>query len=174
MKLRQWMTGIVLLALMALAVVGLVWTREPAAQNDEGAAAASKKANPPGTRRRLLRSLQTAQKLAGMAGTPEEQTLANEAEKIADHDVNLAFFDAVRTAQENPPPLSPEAKKIAERKASAQQTLKDDQDSIAQLTRKLSTAPAAQKDKLQDQIDVAQAQAELDQDEVDDATEDLE
>ena len=55
-----------------------------------------------------------------------------------------------------------------------QQTLKDDQDSITLLTRKLAAAPESQKDNLQDQIDVAKAQADLDQDELDDATEDLE
>jgi small-conductance mechanosensitive channel len=42
------------------------------------------------------------------------------------------------------------------------------------LTRKLAAAPESQKDNLQDQIDVAKAQADLDQDEFDDASELLE
>ena len=84
------------------------------------------------------------------------------------------FFDALRTAQQNPPALSPEAKQIAERKAKAEQTLKEDQENIAALTRKLAAAPEAQKDNLQDQIDVGKAQMDLDQDELDDASEDLE
>ena len=40
--------------------------------------------------------------------------------------------------------------------------------------RKLAAAPEAQKENLQDQIDVAKAQMDLDQDEFDDAAEDLE
>src|SRR5262249_28519303 len=103
-----------------------------------------------------------------------EQALAHEAEKIGDHEVDLAFFDALRTAEENPPPLSAEAKEIAERKKKAEAALKEDQEQIAQLTRKLATAPESQKDNLQDQIDVAKAQMGLDQDELDDASEDLE
>ena len=68
----------------------------------------------------------------------------------------------------------PEAKQIDDRKAKAVDTFAADQQNIALLTSKLATAPAAQKDNLQDQIDVAKAQADLDQDELDDASEDLE
>ena len=68
--------------------------------------------------------------MAAMAGTPEEQALAHEAEKIGDHEVDLAFFDALRTAQQNPPPLSPEAKEIAARKVKAEQAVKEDQDNV--------------------------------------------
>jgi len=120
------------------------------------------------------RPLQTARRMATMAGTPEEQALAHEAEKVGDHEVDLAFFNTLRTAQQNPPPLSPEAKEIAARKAKAEETLKEDQENIKLLTRKLAGAPESQKDNLQDQIDVAKAQMDLDQDELDDATEDLE
>ena len=112
--------------------------------------------------------------MGALAGTPEEQALAHAAEKVGDHEVDLAFFDALRTAEQNPPPLSPEAKEIAARKAKAEQTVKEDQENITLLTRKLATAPESQKDNLQDQIDVAKAQTDLDQDELDDATEDLE
>ena len=63
-----------------------------------------------------LRPLQTAQRMAAMAGTPEEQALAHEAEKVGDHEVDLAFFDALRTGAENPRQLSPEAKEIADAK----------------------------------------------------------
>lgn len=104
----------------------------------------------------------------------EEQALAHEAEKVGDHEVDLAFYDALRTAHENPPPLSPEAKEIAARKGKASLAVQEDQQNIALLTRKLAAAPETQKDNLQDQLDVAKAQLELDQDELDDASEDLE
>lgn len=176
MKVRHWITAIVLLLLVAAASLGLFWTRELPAPSDDTAAATGKKAPAKVSARRLvdLSPLQTARRMAALAATPEEQALAHEAEKTADHEVDLAFFDALRTAEESPPPLSPEAKQIAARKAKAQQAVKDDQDSITLLTRKLAEAPASRKDQLQDQIDVAKAQLELDQDELDDATEDLE
>lgn len=179
MKLRHWITAIVLVLLMAAALLGLWWTRELPAQNDEVTATPTKKLLGHKTTVAKfplvdLRPLQTAQRVAATAGTQEEQTLAHEAEKAGDHEVDLTFFDALRTAQLNPPPLSPEAKVVVARKAKAQQALKDDQENITLLTRKLGAVPESQKDNLQDQIDVAKAQMELDQDEFDDASEDLE
>ncbi|HTS07177.1 MAG TPA: mechanosensitive ion channel domain-containing protein [Candidatus Eisenbacteria bacterium] len=179
MKLRHWITAIVLFVLLAAVVIGLLWTREIPAQNEDLSAAPTKKSLSRKTtpqRRNLvdLRPLQTAQQVAATAGTQEEQTLAHEAEKTADHEVDLAFFDALRTAQLNPPPLSPEAKEIAARKAQKQQALKEDQDKVAALTKKLAAAPESQKDNFQDLLDVVKAQMELDQDEFDDASEDLE
>ena len=178
MKLRQWITGIMLLLLMAVAIGGLLWTRESPTSED-GSVSAFKKSlarEAPAAQHPLVdqRPLLTAQRLGALASTSEEQALAHAAEKTADHEVDLSFFDALRTAQQSPPPLSAEAKDILARKTKAQQTLKDDQDSITQLTRRLASAPESQKDNLQDQIDVAKAQMELDQDELDDATEDLE
>ncbi len=179
MKLRHWITAIVLLLLMGATVGGLLWTRELPAENvEEGTTTPSKRLlgrKAAATQHPLVdqRPLQTAQKMAAMASTPEEQALAHEAEKAGDHEVDLAFFDALRSAQQNPPPLSAEAKDISARKIKAEQTVKDDQEIVAQLTKKLATAPDSQKDNLQDQIDVAKAQADLDQDELDDANEDL-
>jgi small-conductance mechanosensitive channel len=184
MKVRHWITAIVLLLLVAAAIVGMVWTRPlPPPADDANATPGAAPSGAPGKKagrsaapRPLVdqRPLQTARRMAAMAATPEEQALAHEAEKVGDHEVDLAFFDALRTAQQSPPPLSAAAKKIDERKSKAAQTVKDDQENITLLTRKLASAPEAQKDNLQDQIDVAKAQLDLDQDELDDAAEDLE
>ena len=179
MKLRQWIIGIVLLLLMAAAVGGILWTREIPEQADDATAVQTKK--PSGRKSGVpehplvdQRPLLTAQRMGTMASTPEEQALAHEAAKVGDHEVDLAFFDALRTAQQNPPPLSPEAVKIAARRDKDEQAVREDQENVAQLTKKLAAAPESQKDNLQDQIDVAKAQADLDQDELDDASEDLE
>ena len=179
MKIRHWITAIVLVLLMALAIVGLLRTREqkPAAEAEDTGKTSTKRLQVKGAARRPLvdqRPLQTARRMAAMASTPEEQALAHEAEKVADHEVDLAFFDTLRTVEENPPPLTAEAKQVAERKTKAAAALKEDQDNIAQLTRKLAAAAESQKENLQDQIDVAKAQMDLDQDELDDASEDLE
>jgi small-conductance mechanosensitive channel len=178
MKVRQWIIAIVLLLLVAGAIAGMVWTRALPTPNEEtsapGKPSVGKKQ--PASRRTLVdeRPVQTAKRMAALASTPEEQALAHEAVKVGDHEVDLAFFDALRTAEENPPPLSPAAKELSERKNKAELAVKEDQDGITALTRKLAAAPEAQKDNLQDQIDVAKAQMDLDQDELDDATEDLE
>ena len=170
---RHLITAIVLVLLIGAAVAGLYWTRELPAQNDDPAANTGRKASKAkasSQRRRLvdLRPLETARRMAALAGTPAEIALAHEAEKVGDHEVDLAFYDAIRTAQENPPPLSPEAKQIEIRKKQAQQTVKEDQDKLEELTRKLALAPETQKDNLQDQIDVIKAQMELDQDDAED------
>jgi small-conductance mechanosensitive channel len=179
MKLRQWITAIVLLLLIAAAAIGFLLTRELPMQNEESAELSGKKLpgrQPAAVQHGLVdqRPLQTAQQLAATAGTPEEQALAHSAEKIGDHEVDLSFLDALRTAEQNPPPLSPEAKQILARKTKAQETVKEDQENVALLTRKLAAVSESQKDNLQDQIDVAKAQLDLDQNELDDAGEGLE
>lgn len=179
MKLRHWITAILLLFLVAAALGGLYWTRELPGAAEDTAVANSKKtpgAKPRTSARKLvdLTPLQTAKRMGALAGTPNEQLLAHEAEKTADHEVDLSFFDAIRTAEENPPKLSPEAKTIEVRKNKAQQAVNDDQATIALLTGKMAGASQSEKDRLQDQMDVVKAQMELDQDELDDAAEDLE
>jgi len=179
MKIRHFITAIVLLVLIAAAIAGLLWTRElPLAETDTTASQSRKPfAKTSAAQQRPLvdqRPLTTARKMAALAASPEEQALAHEAEKLGDHEVDLAFLDALRTAEENPPALTPEQKEIDQRKDKAEKTVKDDQESIAQLTRRLAAASDSQKDNLQDQLDVAKAQLDLDQDELDDASEDLE
>jgi small-conductance mechanosensitive channel len=181
MKIRHWITALVLLVLMAAAIGGILWTRPLPAPTEESSIPASGKkllgrrtAPPPQHGLVDQRPLLTARRMAAMAATPDEQALAHEAEKVGDHEVDLTFLDALRTAEQNPPPLSAEAKQIAARKAKDEQTLQNDQENVAQLTRKLAAAPESQKENLQDQLDVATAQADLDQDELDDAAEDLE
>ncbi|HET9304587.1 MAG TPA: mechanosensitive ion channel domain-containing protein [Candidatus Sulfotelmatobacter sp.] len=179
MKIRHWITALVLILLIVGGAAAWWWTREVAVASEEAPASAPvKKAEAgkmPSARRLVdLRPLQTARRMAAMASTPEEMALAHEAEKTGDHEVDLAFLDSIRTAEENPPKLSPEAKLIAARKEKSQQALTSDQQTIAALTKKLAAAPESQKENVQDQIDVAKAQMELDQDELDDATEDLE
>jgi small-conductance mechanosensitive channel len=179
MKLRHWIVAIVLLLLVAVAIAGVMWTRALPTVSEEAAATPGSKSlgrTPPVAQHPLVdqRPLQTAKRMAAMAGTAEEQVLAHQAEKVGDHEVDLSFLDALRTAEENPPPLSPEARQLADRKNKAEEALKEDQESVTLLARKLAAAPDSQKDNLQDQLDVAKAQMDLDQNELDDASEALE
>jgi small-conductance mechanosensitive channel len=179
MKLRHWIIASVLLLLVAVTIAGVVWTRALPAVTEETATTPEQKSlgrTPRVVQHPLVdqRPLQTAKRMAAIAGTPEEQVLAHQAEKVGDHEVDLSFLDALRTAEENPPRLSPEARQLADRKNKAENAVKEDQESITQLTRRLAAVPDSQKDNLQDQIDVAKAQMDLDQNELDDASEDLE
>jgi small-conductance mechanosensitive channel len=181
MKLRHWITGIVLLLLLALAIVGFLRTREPKPAG-ESEAAGKTPAKALGARNASAaphtvvdqRPLQTARQDGGLAYTQEEKDLALQAEKTADHEVDLAFFDAFRAAQDNPQALTPALKQMADRKNRLQQTVQEDQDNVDQLKRRMAAASESQKNNLQNQLDVAQAQLELDQDERDDAAEALE
>ncbi len=179
MKLRHWITAIVLLLLIVAAVVGMLRTQQRSGTSTEIAASPGTQA-PSNTRQPAAqhawvdqRPLQTARRMGTLAYTQGEKDLAQQAEKVADHEVDLAFFDAFRAAQENPLPLTPALKKLSDTKNQMQQALGEDQANVSDLTRRLAAAPESKKENLQDQLNVAQAQLELDQDELDDATEAL-
>src|ERR1700694_1700785 len=94
----KWLKSGITLALLAL-VLGTVAayyaTREtsrPRAKNAASSAAQTPLVDE--------RPLPTARALAALAITPEEQRLAEEAVRIADHEVDLAFADELRQAAE--------------------------------------------------------------------------
>ena len=176
MKARHWITAVVLLLLAAAVIVGMLRTRQsPASIEIVPARESNGGKQKPAVIHALVDQspLQTARRVESTAYAQEEKDLAQQAEKVADHEVDLAFFDAFRTAQDSPPPLTPALKKLADRKAQLQQALQEDQDNVGTLTKKIAAASESQKENLQDQLNVAQAQLELDQDELDDATEAL-
>jgi hypothetical protein len=125
MKLRHWSTAIALLLLAAAAITGMVWTgawRPPPESEDSTATPAGKKLLAR-TQAANERPLQTAQRMAALAGTPEELRLAQEAEKVGDHEAGLALADALRSEALNPAKLTAEAK--------ADAAVKADQETIA-------------------------------------------
>ncbi len=117
--------------------------------------------------------LRTAQKLARLADSPEEQALSREAIRLADHELDLAYESARRNAEAHPPVLSPEAKKIQARLEKAQELQKADQGLAAQLTAGEAKASESKKEELGDRLNEVKARVESDEDEVDDATQDL-
>jgi small-conductance mechanosensitive channel len=118
-------------------------------------------------------ALQTAQQLAPLAVTRWEQEYAQEALRLADRSVDLAFDAALDDAKENPAPLTAETHPLAERVKEADARWRADQDRVADLTAALAKARPSAKDAIQDQLDLANAQMGLDKDEMDDADEDL-
>ncbi|BDU69614.1 hypothetical protein GETHOR_17150 [Geothrix oryzae] len=179
MNVRAWIPAAALLLLTAATTAGWVWTRDPVptAQAQDGGTPAKKqglrRAAP--VRERLVDQtpLLTARSLVPLAVTLEEQQLARQAERLANHEVDLAFTDALRRASSAQAPKTPEVKELAELKAKAQATVEADQQLIARLTKELASARESQKGALEDQLDVAKAQAELDKDELEAASDDL-
>ncbi|HET9994866.1 MAG TPA: mechanosensitive ion channel domain-containing protein [Candidatus Acidoferrum sp.] len=115
----------------------------------------------------------TARRLAQMPLSAEELPFAQEALRLGDKEMDLAFAAVVREAQEHPPQLSAEAKAIEVRLQKAERAVEADDAQVKQLTAEEGKASGQKKDSLDHQLDQAKAQLELDQDEVDDAKQDL-
>jgi len=116
-----------------------------------------------------MHPLETAQQLAQQAVTHTEQDYAQQALRLGDHAVDLAFAAAVDDAAENPPPLTPETRDLVARIKASQTAIAADQSRITQFTAVLAHARGSAKDDLQQLIGIAQAQLALDQDDVEDA-----
>jgi small-conductance mechanosensitive channel len=115
----------------------------------------------------------TAQRLEQIAVAPEEQTYAQSALRVADHELDLAFTEALRDAEAHPPALNSAAAAIQGRITKSQGLFAADQQRVNDVTAALASAKADQKDKIQDQLDLAQSQLELDKDELDEASQNL-
>ncbi len=164
------------LVLLAAAGYGLWATRPPAASTPVGALSARPQAEnaPAGAAPAIDEStLVTAQRLARLATTPEEAPFAQAAVQLADHELDLAFTGALRHLEAHPPVLSPAALEIQTRLTLTQQQLTSDAERVKHLTDALARAADAAKPGIQDQLDLAQAQQQLDQDEVGQANDDL-
>ena len=170
MKARQWITVAVMLVLVLATVLGVFLT-----DNARLAMRAKPKKNAASPQGPVVdqRPLQTARRLAALATTREEQDFGRQAIRLADYEVDLAFADALREATEHPPAPTAEQRDLSARAARAVAVVKSDQEQITHLTHQLAAAKESGKEDIQDQIDVAKAQLELDQDELDDAKEDL-
>jgi small-conductance mechanosensitive channel len=170
MTKSQKILGAIILLLLAISVYGFWISREPEAAGVEQSAKKTKD-----TKATLvdLSPLKVAQQVAQLAETPDERALAREALHVADYEVDLAFDAALREALIHPGPLSPEAKEIQDRLQKAQKLLKADQDLAKQLAEELVKAPQSKQDAIEVELVQAQADMDLDQDELDDAKQDL-
>jgi len=119
-------------------------------------------------------SLYAARTLAQMPTSADELPLAQEALRLGDREMDLAFAAAVSDAREHPAVLSAEAKQIQVRLQNAEKTLDRDKARVEQFTAASAKATGAKKDSLDDQLQQAKVQVELDQDEADNAKQELE
>jgi len=168
MTLSQKLSSILLTLLLALAAFAWWKTAPPTAKVTRQRAAESAAAE-------LVdqSTYNTAQRLALLAATPEEQTYAQSALRVADHALAFAFTTALRDAEAHPPELSAEALQIQDRIRKSQVLLDADQQHVTDLTATLAQSKAAQKDAVQDELDLAQSQLDLDKDELEEANQDL-
>jgi small-conductance mechanosensitive channel len=175
MKTFQKIAGVVLALLLIAAAYGIFETRTTIPPVPTNSAATEVGAKTPSGQPQIVDQtpLKIAQQLAPLATLPGERQLAEESIRLTDHEVDIAFASALRDATLHPPALSAEAKEIQARMQKAEHGLASTQAQITQLNAAIAKANGDQKDALEDQLDIANAQVELDQDEVDDAKQDL-
>jgi small-conductance mechanosensitive channel len=118
-------------------------------------------------------SLYTARHFVQMPTSADELPLAEEALRLGDREMDLAFAAGVREVQEHPAALSAEAKESQSRLRDAENALDHDNAGVAQLTSALAKATGARADRLDAQLQQAKVQVQLDQDEVDNAKREL-
>jgi len=112
------------------------------------------------------RPLVTAQRLAALAKTPEEQEFVRNALRVADHEVDMAFAAALHQATEHAPPVPAAARPILASVQKSQQRVKTEQQEIAWLKQLVAKAEESAKPSLQDKLDLAEATLEVDQEDL--------
>jgi small-conductance mechanosensitive channel len=117
--------------------------------------------------------LDAARSLVQLPTSADELPLAQEALRLGDREMDLAFAAGVADAREHPTVLSAEAKQIQARLQNAETALDRGKARVDELTAALAKASGAKKDSLDNQLQQANVQVELDQDEVDNAKQEL-
>jgi small-conductance mechanosensitive channel len=169
MKSRQRTAALILILLLVGSGYALFRTRA----REQPFLAPSTAGNPAEPQLVDQAPLQTAQRFAKMSTTAEEKPFAEQALQLGDKEMDLAFAAAVQDAKDHPPVPTPRAKAIEARLQKLEDAAAADKNRVDALTAAEAKASGSKKDTLSDQLDLAKAQAELDQDEVDEAKEDL-
>jgi small-conductance mechanosensitive channel len=170
MKLPQKITLTALIVLVLASLASVLLTRPWA---DYRKRLRAERQNAQQDRLVSTRPLDTAQQIAPLAVTHSEQQDADEALRLGDRSVDMAFAAALEDAAENPAPLTKETRQLAARIKSLEDANAADNQHITDLKNQLAKARPNQKDAVQDQLDIAQAQSALDQDDLADAHEDF-
>jgi small-conductance mechanosensitive channel len=120
------------------------------------------------------RPLDTAQQIGALAVTRTEHDYAQDAERLADRSVDLAFAIAIHDAGRNPTPLTPQTRQLTEQIKAGQAAVTADQNRVTQFTQLLGkTSDENVKADLRGLLTTAQAQLALDQDDLEAANQDL-
>ena len=117
--------------------------------------------------------LDSARQLAPLVASGEEQELARQALRLADHELDQAFEMALREALEIRPPQSGPLREASRRITDLEAAVTADEKSIAQLTRAVAGKTESGDGSAEAKLQLTKAQLALDQDELDDARQDL-
>src|SRR5581483_5286639 len=90
--------------------------------------------------------------------------------RLADHEIDLAFADALRDAAEHPVQIDPALRQRIQR---LEAVVGGEQSQLDELKKRLASAKPADAPGLQEQSDLLDAQKSLDEDELEDARQDL-
>ena len=164
---RAIVLGLSLVIALAAIFSTRFWVQAPRGQS-------SAKASPAG--QSILvdeQPMVTAQALAPLAVTREEQDFAQEVLRVADHELDLAFASALRAVTQHPAPSSPAAREILARIQGIQARVKLEQDDVARLKVLLPKTAESQKQAREDELQLEEALLEVDQEELDAAQQEL-
>ncbi|HWX37613.1 MAG TPA: mechanosensitive ion channel domain-containing protein [Candidatus Sulfotelmatobacter sp.] len=170
MRSKQRAALIVLVSLLVLTGAGLVVTTEWGAQTVAPGASQQKGPQSPVD----LGQFRRAQALSQLAATPEEQDLARDVLRKADHEVDFAFASALYQASSQKIPSTPEIRDALDRIAKGEQEDAELTTDVARLTKQLEGTKESQKEALTQQLDLTKSRQELIEDELADAHQDLE
>src|SRR5258708_20404406 len=101
--------------------------------------------------------LQTARRLAAVADTVDEQALAHEAQRLADHELDQAFASELRQASAPAPATKGPLKQIQDRIAKGKAQIAGDQALVEKLTKNAAES---------DELELAKPRLALDQDDL--------
>ncbi len=171
MRRSQKLMLAALLLLVGAAVAGLLLTGVTA---DNGPLAGSR-AGTDANQANLLDQhlLATADDLATIAATHEERNLAQNAARLADRDVDLAFSGALRNASQQPAPSTGKVGALENRVAQIQSAIATTNQEITAFQAEAAHARGNRLVYLHGRIELAQAELALDKDELSDANQDL-
>jgi small-conductance mechanosensitive channel len=161
---------IILLAILVLTGAGIALTTEWGARTVSSPRAAQRASQSPVD----LSQFRNTQTLAQTAATPQEQDLARDALRKADHEVDFEFTSALYRASNQNVASTPAIKAILERISKDEQDNAQLQADVARLTKQAETAKDDRKESITQQLDLTKSRQELVEDEIDDAHQDLE
>ncbi len=160
-RVKKYLVAGILTLLLVAAIVGAYLLRDVSPTH----VAAPKQAAAPPIDERLLK---TAQHVAALADTAEEQVLAREALRLADHELDQEFAGALRDTASSTEPIAGPLKQLADRVGQLKTQVGRDKARVVKLTKDAAANEAAAS-----QLEVVKAQLALDEDELNDAREDL-
>ena len=170
MNFTQKVTLGALLALLAAALVGLYLTSGSTSLTSRNQARSPSEGETPSINQLYL---DTAQGLASLAATEEEQRAAKNALDAADHDLVLEYGYALELSATESVPQTPEIRAVQNRILKLKGSIQTRQDEVNRLKNALEKVKGTRRDAVQEQLDVSEAEVNLSQEALADAKDDL-